>query len=776
MKKILFILSLLLPVMAVAQHGVGDWRIHPYYVPAQMTNAIDAGDKVYYLVGSDLFRFDKQTQENESLNKRNFLNDVKVTGIYYNYQKKYLLVTYLNSNIDIIDANDRITNLPDIKDAVLTGTKEINDVTFGGNNIYVATSFGYVVFDDVKMHVTESHIYGRSIASVAQMGDLLLVAHSGYIYGGAISIAHDALASFVNIGSAAVFDTRFIPVDEETILVNGRNVLYSGALSTDANGKNKLTLTSLVAARATTVQPSSTGFIASFASAASPYYVTLDKKAANPVQTSCEKSILTSNPHGDGTVWALCLKGLHRLGDEANYYSPDGIGISLHPMWMAFDASHDRLYLTSTTACSLIPNAWDGTVTEIWTYENDKWSDVTPENLPNNGASSNWQMVLDPKAPNTYVYPSRKNGVVKVTDGKIAATYGSTNSYFGSSWYKGACQFDSEGNLWVVYSSEAASKTTNNVMVLPRAKFEAASVAKTDWLTPNVPGTRTGSFNGSTFVIVDDVKVYNSSNYTGAFVFWKENSLSGTPTSRSYVSLVDQDGKSITWLYAYCMTTDRNGRVWVGLDNGMFAMDPTKAFDSDFTVDHLKVPRNDGTGLADYLLDGIQVNCIAVDGANRKWIGTNESGLFLVSPDGSKILKQFTVDNSYLPTNTIYNVCCNTNSNSVYVLTPAGFLEYFSDTTPAAADYSDVYVYPNPVRPDFTGLVTINGLMDNSLVKISDTAGNVIKQLRSVGGMATWDCCNDSGQRVNTGVYYVLASEKEGGSAHSVVAKFLVIK
>ena len=213
----------------------------------------------------------------------------------------------------------------------------------------------------------------------------------------------------------------------------------------------------------------------------------------------------------------------------------------------------------------------------------------------------------------------------------------------------------------------------------------------------------------------------------------------------------------------------------MGTGNGVVSFNPAEAFSDNFRVNHIKVPRNDGTNLADYLLDGLQVNCITVDGANRKWIGTNSTGLFLVSPDGSEIIKRFTVDNSYLPTNTIYNVCCNTNSNSVYIVTPQGVLEYFSDSTPAEPDFSNVAVYPNPVRPDFTGLLTISGLMENSLVKIADASGNVIKQLKSTGGMVTWDCCNADGNRVATGVYYVLASQSNSGSANSIVAKFLVV-
>ena len=121
-------------------------------------------------------------------------------------------------------------------------------------------------------------------------------------------------------------------------------------------------------------------------------------------------------------------------------------------------------------------------------------------------------------------------------------------------------------------------------------------------------------------------------------------------------------------------------------------------------------------------------------------------------------------------------MCCNPTNNSVYVVTANDFLEYFSDTTPGSTSYSNVHVYPNPVHPDYMGSVTIVGLMDNSLVKIADSGGNVIKQLKSTGGMATWDCVGDNGERVSTGVYYILASEKEGGSTHATVAKFVVVK
>ncbi len=217
------------------------------------------------------------------------------------------------------------------------------------------------------------------------------------------------------------------------------------------------------------------------------------------------------------------------------------------------------------------------------------------------------------------------------------------------------------------------------------------------------------------------------------------------------------------------------GRIWIGTDKGVFEItDIKKVNSSTITVNHLKVPRNDGTNLADYLLDGQMVNCIALDGQNRKWIATM-SGVYLVSENGDEILEHFTTDNSILPSNSVYSVACDANSSSVFFGTNLGVVEYNSTSSPGYDNYNDVVAYPNPVRPDYYGWITIKGLMDDSLVKITDASGNVFHQGRSNGGMYVWDGCNADGERVKTGVYYVMASQNATGSTEACVTKIMVV-
>jgi hypothetical protein len=217
--------------------------------------------------------------------------------------------------------------------------------------------------------------------------------------------------------------------------------------------------------------------------------------------------------------------------------------------------------------------------------------------------------------------------------------------------------------------------------------------------------------------------------------------------------------------------------VWFGTTSGVATVpNPSLCKDTSYQITRPKVPRNDGTNYADYLLDAEQVNAIAVDATNRKWIGTENSGLYYVSESGDEILANFTNENSPLPSNAVTAVYCDPNSNLVYVGTPKGLLTYRSTAVAAATDYSDVYAYPNPVRPDYTGWITITGLMENSLVKIADAAGNVVYQTRSNGGMAVWDGCNGAGERVSTGVYFVFASQNENDNASAVITKIMVVK
>ena len=216
--------------------------------------------------------------------------------------------------------------------------------------------------------------------------------------------------------------------------------------------------------------------------------------------------------------------------------------------------------------------------------------------------------------------------------------------------------------------------------------------------------------------------------------------------------------------------------MWVGCDRGVFVTySPQQVFDSDFYFTQIKVARNDGSNLADYLLSEIPIKCITVDGGNRKWIGTSGSGVFLVSADGQETIHHFTTDNSPLISDDINDIAINGETGEVFIATSAGLLSYRSDAfdPEPSFDKNRVKVYPNPVRPDYDGNITVTGLMYNSDVKIVNAAGRLINQGTSVGGAYTWNGRLAGGRRCANGIYYVLATDEEGNKG--IVTKFLIV-
>ena len=188
------------------------------------------------------------------------------------------------------------------------------------------------------------------------------------------------------------------------------------------------------------------------------------------------------------------------------------------------------------------------------------------------------------------------------------------------------------------------------------------------------------------------------------------------------------------------------------------------------------MPRNDGTNYADYLLTGIDVSAIAVDGGNRKWLGTIGSGIYLVSPDGSEVIGHYTTANSPILSDNIFSLALHPASGELWIGTDVGICSFRTGTTPPAAQLSEdnVKVFPNPVRPGYRGKVTIAGLTDGAEVKIATASGQLVARGTAVGGSYQWDVRHQgSGDRVAAGVYYIYVSTADG--SESVAAKVIVV-
>ena len=248
-------------------------------------------------------------------------------------------------------------------------------------------------------------------------------------------------------------------------------------------------------------------------------------------------------------------------------------------------------------------------------------------------------------------------------------------------------------------------------------------------------------------------------------------------THRYLYHFQNQNGDEYAPDLFYCVTEDLNGTIWIGCTKGVFiTATPENVFNSDFVFTQPIVPRNDGTGLGDYLLSDVPVKCITIDGGNRKWVGTVSGGVYLLSANGMETLEHFTTENSPLISNEINDIAINGETGEVFIATPKGLCSFQGDATdPAISMKSDnLKVFPNPVRPEYHGNVHITGLMYNSNVKIVSAAGKLVLEGTSVGGEFSWDCRYQNGKHVASGIYYALCTDEEGNDG--AVAKILIVK
>jgi hypothetical protein len=222
------------------------------------------------------------------------------------------------------------------------------------------------------------------------------------------------------------------------------------------------------------------------------------------------------------------------------------------------------------------------------------------------------------------------------------------------------------------------------------------------------------------------------------------------------------------------MAFDKDGYLWLGTNQGvLLSYNSEKVFDGGTYFQKIKIP-DVVPGLAVYLLETESVTSITVDGGNRKWFGTSKSGAFLFNADGTKQLQHFNAENSPLPSNSIIDIKVHPTTGEVFFATDKGMVAYRGDASEPSNGFGKVYSYPNPVPPGYSGKITIVGLVENTIVKITDINGNLIYETMSEGGMAMWDGKSLKGNRVATGVYLVFCADKTG--EQSTVTKILFIK
>ena len=392
-------------------------------------------------------------------------------------------------------------------------------------------------------------------------------------------------------------------------------------------------------------------------------------------------------------------------------------------------------------------------------YQNEGISDVTGVSYP--GA---FCMDIDPSDEN-HIFSGSRNGLYEFRNGKFVKFYNNDNSPIEAFDLKNkefelisGVKYDNQANLWI-FNSQAP---TASLIRMINGEFEKYN--KKELMKLNDAGF-TNKSNGELGNSVIDSKgkmwfVNNNWVTPALYQYDMEND-----NIIAYETFVNQDGASFSVNDGVrCVVEDLENNMWIGTSAGLLILERNEINNNGSTFTQVKVPRNDGTSYADYLLAGIDVLCIAIDGGNRKWIGTKSNGVYLISSDNISQIHHFTIDNSKLLSNSVMSIAINPTSGEVFFGTENGLCSYISDATETNTEMNsdNVWAYPNPVEPGYTGLITITGLSFNADIKILSSNGIVVNEGRSNGGTYVWDGCDKKGRRVASGVYMVTTATNKG--------------
>ncbi|MCQ2318253.1 MAG: hypothetical protein MJZ90_04985 [Bacteroidales bacterium] len=758
MKKHLLasIISLIITSACYSQQ-IGEWTVHSPGMKVIDVNLMQG--QVFAATQYDVFFVNTYDNSINRLTKTNGLSDFGVKAIRHDSGSGMTFIGYSNTNIDIIDRDGDIFNIPDIKNKNILGNKTINNAIFFNGKIYVCCGFGIVVIDLKKMEVSDTYIIGEN-SSYLNVNDLT-------VYNGKFYAATSEGVFFADANNPNLVDCNQWTFDESmpyplveyrnietfgnSLIANGiTNGLYDETFIFDgtewkeylpderyihkqirACGERLLIVndTVITTTSGTSQQPKNI-------------------KVFN-IGSECIKTIANSNltsaiyDEKHDCYWiGTDNQSLARYNSAGKYeyFKIDGPYSNY-----VFDLKSEGrdVWVASGGYSSTWANHWrnDG----VFHYDGEKWSYVSGHNsiLPYDFYDASCTAPVPGNGNKVYI-GSYYKGIALIDNNKRVALYDEKNSTLG---YRTAAlpskyvcvtgmDFDSKGTLWVANSGAEkliSSMTSSGVWTAYNIGNQGGDVSRLMvddndivWLL-----TRQGQ------AIVFDGKTHKTVN--------NDNTTGGLP------------GNSIK-----CFTIDRNGTVWIGTDNGVAMFyNSNKIFqNSSFSCSQILVPRNDGTGQADYLLSGLTINCIAADGANKMWFGTN-NGVFYISNDGLTQHHHFTTENSPLLSNNIENITIDSDG-IVYFSTENGLISYRGTATPGGKTNSDVLVFPNPVRQDYSGVIGIKGLVEDALVKITTTSGAFVTHLRAEGGQAVWDRTDIKGRRVEPGIYIIFASDSTG--------------
>lgn len=763
------------------------WQVYPAYrEPAQ----VEAAENYLYCImkGSgtresntgNLVRYDTEDGSVKTYDCLNELSDKEIFTVSYNPSTHRLLVLYANGNIDILCQDDEIINISSLKANLILGDA-VRSISHIGDEVFLLTPEHIIIVDVAECVIRQSFKVANNVRGVFGIDNVIYVANSDGIYklGNIYELSNSKLwekVCDVEIDKVVEFAGHLYVITPSSnlnyIIFNGDKVENTNSGYSFSHffvSQNRMVCFNYGGwfAYYESGQPLSpivfpqdhnwqdVGFVDDMIfvidNMRNLIYYSFDKEQRLFVQQT-EESILQINSPKRDFFYHIHYEGDRLLvagGINATipayypvtfmYMEPDGT-------WIEFDETQvSRAYpnLNNVNAIALAQDPNDNRH-----FFGAVWRNGLHEYYMNESGFLEFKKLYD-----------RNNSPIQSIDVPVWDTWNYTTCT--------ALQYDKKGNLWM------ANQHTDTIVRILRPDGK--------WLGLFYPEI-SASENVLQYLLsshdINFVVTYEGSK-RGFFGFDTNGTLNVVDDDRSTLrnAIVNQDGRTVFPTQFYCMAEDMDGQIWCGTNEGLFVItNPQEWFSSDFRFHQIKINRDDGSGFADYLLSGVDITCIAVDPANRKWIGTAADGVYLVSPDGQETICHFMEEDSPLLSNRINSIAVHPRTGLVMFGTDLGLCSYDGQVTESeeVLEKGNVIAFPNPVHPNTDAMVTIKGLTDGAEVKILSSSGRAVWATKSVGGSVRWNCCNMYGERVASGVYHVVSNTEDAST--TVVTRIVVLK
>jgi hypothetical protein len=760
MRNFLSIVLLLISMILHGQTPVGSWSDHLAY---NTTDCVAVStDQVFASTGSSIIIYNKTFAELKKMSRIDGLTETGINTISWSEENKTLVIAYTSTNIDLLQ-NNMIYNISDISRKNIPGEKKINRIRSTGKYAYLACSFGIVVVDLIKREIYDTWKPGNGsddgeVWDIAFGNGKIYAATNNGVY--SADLSNQGLSYFGKWNLVSLLPN---PVAKYTLLTFSGNVLYVN-FSDPLSGGDQVYAVSDISSLFLfksgvfnrSFDSSVTGFTISSGSSVKYF-----NPAGTLVKTISSYGWAVPNIAGaiadNSDIWIADMNSGLVRGENMSEFTA---------LTLPGPVSNNAFNITSlngkTVVCGGAADAsWNnlGRPLQVSIFENNSWT-----SLQSGTITDPMRALIDPLNSDHIFVSTWGGGLLEYKNNNLVKQYTASNSPLqtttpGPSDVR-VCglAMDKSENLWLTQSGVSASikiiKSNGNWIVNPVA------------IDAPVTGDIIITTKGQKWIVLP--RGY------GLFIL-DDNKTPDIFTDDKFKKMLVMDTENQVISFVYSIAEDLEGNIWVGTDQGpVIYFNPDNVFNSDLKASRIKVPRNDGTNLADYMLKTETITSIAVDGANRKWLGTASSGAYLLSADGTTQIKNFNEQNSPLLSNSIISLAVDNKTGEIWFGTSKGIQSYRGDATAGEEKFKKVYTFPNPVRADFKGNVTITGLIRDSQIRITDISGNLVYETVSDGGQATWDLTTYNGHRVATGVYLVFCASKDG--SQSCVTKMLVIK